>query len=428
MCLGLQSHAERRTGANGRSSEVRLFRAYTLYPAYVDYFYRVHPGLEASSFEDQKRAHDAEAVAWGSAYGRALEPLGYEMLEIPFNLGPMQRAWASQNGLAHAARSGEHDVLEAQVRAFQPDILWYDHHDAGLLARLRSAAGRVRLVLGWMGSPIAARNAWSQMDLVLSCAPEVVQYLRGLGVSSEHLDHAFDDAVLGRLVPPRREIPLTFIGGIVRRNRFHLQRDQILARLVGHLPLEIYSPDKDPTLREYAKAAASGALYLVTSGMRALGVLPGAMRHSHLVRKAALVATKPRMPVNRRLGRHLRPGVFGLGMYQLERDSLVVLNVHADSSPEYASNMRLYEVTGVGSCLLTDWRKNIGELFEPDREVVTYASPEECLEKARWLLDHPRERAEIARAGQARVQRDHTFAVRAHRLDGILRRALGGGG
>ena len=217
---------------------------------------------------------------------------------------------------------------------------------------------------------------------------------------------------------------MTFIGSIVRRNRFHIHRDRILTALVRHLPVEIYSPDGAPRLREYAKAAATGALYLVTGGMRAIGVLEGAIKHSHLVRKAALLATAPRLPVNPSLRRRLRPAVFGLPMYQLERDSAIVLNVHADSSPEFASNMRLYEVAGVGSCLLTDWKKNMRELLEPDRECVTYASLEECVEKARWLLDHPRERAEIARAGQARVLKEHTFAARASQLDDIIRRAL----
>jgi spore maturation protein CgeB len=111
-------------------------------------------------------------------------------------------------------------------------------------------------------------------------------------------------------------------------------------------------------------------------------------------------------------------------MYQVLHDSAVTLNIHADSSPEYASNSKLFEGTGVGTCLLTDWRRNIGELFAPEREVVTYRTPAECVEKARWLLEHPRERREIARAGQARVLREHTFAHRAGRLDAIIRGAL----
>lgn len=404
---------------------VRLLRAYTVYPEYAESFYAAHPEMRSRSFDDQKRAHDAEAVAWGDAYTRALAPLGYEVLEIPLNMVPMMRAWDREHGGQPGAAFDPENVLVAQAREFAPDIIWFDHHEENLLRRLREAVRSCRLAVGWMGSPIGARNAWKQMDLVLSCAPEATAHMRALGIHSEHLHHAFDDAVLARLTPPRREVPLTFIGSIIRRNRYHLDRDRILTAIVQHLPLEVYSPSVDPPLQEYAKAAASGALFLLTSAMRALGLLEPAMRRSSWVRKAALVATAPRAPVNPRLRRHLKPAVFGLKMYQLEHDSSVVLNIHADSSPEYASNMRLFEAAGVGSCLLTDWRRNIADLLEPDREVVTYASPEECVEKARWLLDHPRERTAIARAGQARILKDHTFRERAIELDRILRAELG---
>jgi spore maturation protein CgeB len=111
-------------------------------------------------------------------------------------------------------------------------------------------------------------------------------------------------------------------------------------------------------------------------------------------------------------------------MYETVRDAKVTLNIHADSSDRYASNMRLFEVTGVGGCLLTDWKPNLGELFALDREVVAYRSPAECIEKARWLLEHPDARAAIAKAGQARTLRSHTFAHRAGRFAEIVKAAL----
>jgi spore maturation protein CgeB len=117
-------------------------------------------------------------------------------------------------------------------------------------------------------------------------------------------------------------------------------------------------------------------------------------------------------------------GVYGLQMYQIVRDAKVTLNIHADSSDRYASNMRLFEVTGVGGCLLTDWKPNLAEMFSLDREVVPYRSADELIEKARWLLEHPAERAAIARAGQARTLRDYTFTRRARRFDDIVRKAL----
>jgi len=85
--------------------------------------------------------------------------------------------------------------------------------------------------------------------------------------------------------------------------------------------------------------------------------------------------------------------------------------------------MRLYEATGAGSCLLTDAKLNLSELFEPDVEVVTYDSADDCAVKVKYLLDHEDERRAIAEAGQRRTLRDHTFDNRAVRLDEIIKRA-----
>jgi spore maturation protein CgeB len=97
-----------------------------------------------------------------------------------------------------------------------------------------------------------------------------------------------------------------------------------------------------------------------------------------------------------------------------------VLNTHIDASAHSASNMRLYEATGVGSCLLTDWKNNLADLFEPGTEVVTYRSAAECIDKARYLLAHDEQRQRIAAAGQARTLRDHTVAQRVAQLHDLI--------
>lgn len=83
--------------------------------------------------------------------------------------------------------------------------------------------------------------------------------------------------------------------------------------------------------------------------------------------------------------------------------------------------MRLFEATGVGTCLLTDAADNLAELFDPDREVVTFRDADECRERIRSLLVHDAEREAIARAGQARCLACHTFRHRAPQLDEWLR-------
>jgi spore maturation protein CgeB len=110
--------------------------------------------------------------------------------------------------------------------------------------------------------------------------------------------------------------------------------------------------------------------------------------------------------------------VFGLDMLEVLRSARVSLNV---VDHKEAANWRLFEVTGVGSCLLTSYRDNMAEMFEPDVEAVLYRSPAECRERARWLLDHPNDAERIAQAGHRRTLRDHTYASRAALVDEALK-------
>ena len=93
-------------------------------------------------------------------------------------------------------------------------------------------------------------------------------------------------------------------------------------------------------------------------------------------------------------------------------------------SENYANNMRLYEATGMGSLLLTDKKDNLKKLFEEDREIVTYKSKEEALHKYNYLINNPAELANIAKAGQLRTLKEHTYENRIKELIQILNKYL----
>jgi spore maturation protein CgeB len=86
--------------------------------------------------------------------------------------------------------------------------------------------------------------------------------------------------------------------------------------------------------------------------------------------------------------------------------------------------MRLFEATGVGTLLITDWKRNLHEMFEPGKEVVAYRTPDDCGELIQYYLEHDEEREVIARSGQQRTLREHTYYHRAGELVGIVERYL----
>jgi hypothetical protein len=82
-------------------------------------------------------------------------------------------------------------------------------------------------------------------------------------------------------------------------------------------------------------------------------------------------------------------------------------------------------VVRVHRCGLVLAHRPQGQHLEPGTEVVTFSGSEDCIDKAKWLLDHPRERRTITQAGQLRTLAAHTFAQRAEEFDAVIRDVLG---
>ena len=116
--------------------------------------------------------------------------------------------------------------------------------------------------------------------------------------------------------------------------------------------------------------------------------------------------------------------MMGIDMYNLLHQSIITFNKHTDAAKGDVGNMRMFEATGVGTCLLTDTGRNISDLFEEDKEVVTYRTIDEAVEKVNYLLDHPDEAEKIAKAGQARTLKDHTIMNRCQQIDEVMQASL----
>ena len=93
--------------------------------------------------------------------------------------------------------------------------------------------------------------------------------------------------------------------------------------------------------------------------------------------------------------------------------SKIVLNIH---SLQTIPIMRDFEVTGCGAFLLTDYARSLETMFKPGEEIICYKNIEELKGLVKFYLSHPREREEIARKGNLRAYRDHTYARRMEEL------------
>lgn len=114
---------------------------------------------------------------------------------------------------------------------------------------------------------------------------------------------------------------------------------------------------------------------------------------------------------------------WGMDMYRIMAQSLITINCHIDHAPPYVGNMRMFEATGCGACLVTDNGINMQELFHVD-EVLAYDTPEEAAATVEHYLNFPKLAGLIAKQGQRRTLKEHTYEKRMEKVDGILRDLL----
>lgn len=353
-------------------------------------------GVDMSAFGYRAMLDKVLWLRFGTAdfYSRHLRALGHEADDIIFNCEALQHRWAEEHGVpvggsrihipARIARlplirrwaASRNTLLEIalrQIRQVQPDVLYLQDLNLFPPEIMRSLKDSVGLIVGQIACPLPANDYLRAFDLILTSFPHYVGRFRNLGIESEYFRIGFDPIVLDELGPVARTRPCTFVGGV---SPAHGGRTAFLEELARSVDIEFFGYGAD-----------------------------------------TLPASSPI------LARH-RGEAWAMDMYRALAESCITVNVHIDVAENFANNMRLYEATGCGALLITDQKDNLSELFAPGTEIIAYRSPGEAVEYIRYYMDHPEEVAAIARAGQERTLRDHTYRHRMEELEEILERYL----
>lgn len=82
------------------------------------------------------------------------------------------------------------------------------------------------------------------------------------------------------------------------------------------------------------------------------------------------------------------------------------------SADFYALKMRDFDGPMSGSCYVTHDNADLSKVYDLGREIVTYHTIDECVEKINFYLKREAEREEIAEAGHKRAMNDHTWNKR----------------
>ena len=390
---------------------------------YLNYYYLKNPDIKNRSYWEQYKSLMDDCFGWANFFQKNFEKIGIEAWEIIANAVPLQRAWANENG---TDKNG-FELLIFQLESFKPDIIFIQDSQSleeRWIRYIRERIPELKKIIGWICSPFSAEilELYRHFDFTITCSPLFYKNLNRKGLKAYNMNHAFESTILEKIPSiDEQEKDLVFIGSLIAGRDFHDLRLSIIESLINYnIELEVYSNITNDSLLSLIKKKSS---YLITKLVQSLKI-----KKLLQLRKIQEITVLKEIPRNtkfsERLKNMIKEPVYGLDMYKILADSKITLNIHGGVAGDYAANRRLYEATGVGSCLITDMKKNLNDFFKIDSEIVSFTSPEEFVEKVKWLKDHPKEREAIAKAGQLRTLRDHTMEVRIQELDEIIRKEL----
>jgi spore maturation protein CgeB len=390
---------------------LRILIINTDYRPFLRGLYDESPGLALAPYEQQLRVRNESLFGVADFYSGNFIVHGHEAWEVHANNGPLQTAWMAAHGLGepwHPSKPrlgrlrrlirlvGERlsppsprpswtleSVIEGggadlektlitQIHEFRPDIILNQAVSEVGGQLLHEFRQHVRLIVGQIASPLPEAGDYSAYDLMISSLPNYVGYFQENGVPAELNRLAFEPRVLDVIRPLARDIPVSFVGSVTpdHRSRFDLL--------------------------EYLAVSSQIAIWGRVDEVPA----PSPIRRQH------------------------RGTAWGTAMYRVLARSKITINQHIDIAEGFANNMRLFEATGMGTLLITDWKHNIVDMFEPGKEVICYHSASECVDLIHYYLTHEDERARIAEAGQQRTLRDHTYRKRTAELSVIFQKQL----
>jgi len=379
---------------------------------------------------------------WSANFYPALRSLGHEIVESQVDLLPASRFMQFGRDFTNEEAAVRSDITtrildevkraqrEKPIDAFL-GYFYNSHFDPAAYDELRQ-----------LGIPSINYycNSIYQFDLVDAISAKVDwawhaerdardSYLAA-GAKPVWVQMAADPSVYHPVDGVTREHKACFVG------MRYADRDQLAAAVIrGGVPIDLYGPGWAPSQspapvpvadesttylgrRVNVPGRLSGYLDAIRGTVNAYGPIDGARqllnraRHRRMSREVSdLFLPVAKGPI---------PPTQIATVFSQYDVCLNFSNVWADGRPgsELIPHVRLrdFEAPMCRTCYLTGHTEEIREFYEVGKEIDTYRSPEELVEKTRFYLAHPDAAERLREAGYRRATRDHTWAKRFEEL------------
>ena len=321
----------------------------------------------------------------------------YVCTELIYNFKALQNKWLKQYG----NKNLKDEVIFQQINFYSPDVLFIG--DANLLNKKFinkvKKITKIKLILCFHCAPISEKiyNNLKCADVIVTCTKGYKDKISNKLIKDTILmQHAFkvdEDLNFAK----KRDIDVSFLGSLFLNNKLHLSRVEIIYKLIKNF--------------ENSYVAINFARYFLLD--LALLILDSIVKFTfikniNIFYKIIYIFLFSKKPL------------FGKEMLNILKKSKILINKHIEDTA-YAGNMRLFEATGSGSLLITDYKKDLENLFVLDEEIIVFNTNNELFELINFYLKNDKIRIKIAKNGYKKTFKVHNYYNRVKNLDELIK-------
>jgi len=299
----------------------------------------------------------------------------------PWNNGWYYKKWFERNNCEVLSINpqdvkGKYGVVFEAIEEFKPDFILHTKDE--LPVEIFEEARQKVPLIQWYPDPVIPD--WlipyvKSCDIFFTMADGLVEEFRKMNPKSFWLTQAFEPEFfkIGNITEKDRKLfssDVTFVGNLGSKKQYLLRRKYLKRVIKEGISLKWWGPKIPLKLSTIA---------LLTGG------------------------------IGRSYG-----GRFVWGEEYAKVAKLSKIFLAFDSMPHIRKSMsaRMYTAVGCGAFYMCQYVEGIEEILEPDKEIVTFISEEEMIDKIRYYIHNDGLRNEISQRGRERVLKDHTYKVR----------------
>jgi spore maturation protein CgeB len=377
---------------------------------------------------------------WSSNFYPALRQLGHELVESQTDLAPASRFMTVAQHFTEdelRVRQTLTESILSEVRAahrqHRVDLFlsyFYNSHfdPAGFEELRKLGIPSVNFYCNSIYQFELVRDVARAADYAWHAERDARRSYLDAGANPVWVQMAADPEVYRPEPAPQRKRAACFVG------QRYADRDRWVAALVrSQVPVELYGPGWGAPTASRANAVPEsrylgrdlktpGALgsyvHEIRRNLESEGAFSGLARTGRQIRHRW---------VTRRLTKILAPHARGAvsvesirNLFSSHEAVLNFSNVWADGRPGSALvphvRLRDFEAPMCRAAYITAYTDELAEFYVPGKEVETYSTAEELVDKTRFLLANPSTAERLREAGYQRALKDHTWVNRFKQL------------